>query len=517
MTPSAACGCSSKAGARTHAEYATPWTSRGSSRPRLSLTTQWTLPTTPSRALPNPCEGSGTPICQVCSHPGAHGARFAETPPPQSALRRPGVVHSCCACRDREPCVQQARHRLRIPRLRDCQARRRRKQCASPRLPSALHPSVVVFLPSSHHKTPTPSLPAPSCPPTCLPGRFLPFLIAFGERTALGAEAQHAQLELALSSALPTIQDLLAFSEQLRQAAGNLFGQLASLYADKQRLYAPLKLVRLSTAFQALGDALGTLFAVDECIRNSAALPTAFALLRRSIDQIELEPGRFSLDPANAAALDAALSALEAKLLPATLLEDALNVLTLSFGPPPKRLCDELAVHAQLAMEAALGRITAGSERPSDRADLVSGLLLAALHTRLAPLAPDRKLVQCAWGVVKRVHALPVAQHLSVQPLDILLRLFAPAAVQMGPKDPQEVAIAARREALDSLAESVPREAAVFEAQAAAWLARTDSALVPSTSLAVSVVLGLRLRLLVRPAPLSFATGAPSAAPELLL
>lgn len=303
---------------------------------------------------------------------------------------------------------------------------------------------------------------------------------------------------MTLADSLPAIQDLLAFAEQLRQTTSNLFAQLASLYADKQRLYAPLKLVRLSAAFSALCDALATLFAIDECVRSNQALPTAFALLRRSIDQIELEPGRFSLDPASAAALDAALSAVEARLLPATLFDDALNALAMECGPPPKRLCDEMAVHANLSLEAALGRITAGSERPSDRADLVGALCLAALHSRLAPLSLDRKLMLCAWGVVKRVHALPVASHLSVQPLDLLLRFFAPAALAAGPKDPHEVALAARREALEALGESVPREAAVFEAQAAAWLARTDSALVPNSSVAVSVVLGLRLRLLVQ-------------------
>jgi hypothetical protein len=42
-------------------------------------------------------------------------------------------------------------------------------------------------------------------------------------------------------------------------------------------------------------------------------------------------------------------------------------------------------------------RLFTEGERPSDRHSLVAALALVALHSRLCPLAPDKKLCKAGW------------------------------------------------------------------------------------------------------------------------
>ena len=294
---------------------------------------------------------------------------------------------------------------------------------------------------------------------------FLPLLTVFGERSG-GGERGQAELEAALAEALPALQNLLGFEAQLRRVAANLYGQLCALYADKQRLYAPLKLVRLSAAFASLGDALSLLHSLDECVRANGGLPTAFALLKRQLERLEADPqmsAAAGCDAAAAAALDAALGAMEARLLPASLFDETLNALCgPEGGPPPKRLQDELCAHTVGALEAALGRVAGGAERPGDRAELLSCLCLGALHCRLAPLAPDRRLCAAMWAVFRACHALPVSDQLLCQPLAFFRAHLPPAALATGPKDPSAEArrrCLAPRQALRRAAPGAPRGA----------------------------------------------------------
>mmetsp|Transcript_7605 Transcript_7605/g.19370 ORF Transcript_7605/g.19370 Transcript_7605/m.19370 type:complete len:1168 (-) Transcript_7605:91-3594(-) len=323
---------------------------------------------------------------------------------------------------------------------------------------------------------------------------LFPTLVVFGERPNTDDTLFEGDPQAALAHALTKLQDVVLFLEQLTVVSRNLFAQLAALYGDVQRVYAPLQAVRLSTAFMALGDALGLAAGLDEAVSANHALPSAFAMFRRMLQTVQAAPCRFAVGEGGAELLEAALTTLENRLLSA----DSFNCTLDQFcrgEPPPQHFLDQLASSAFTSLTDISSRLSTEGERPSDRRNLVAVLSLVALHSRLAPRTPDKKLCKAAWDLHKRVLMMPVSSTVHLQPVEFLCNYLPPSAIALGPKEPLKAAAAVRAEALDKLDGSLMKELNGLLAQGVSWIARLESSL-PTKSTNMSAVLGPRVRLL---------------------
>jgi hypothetical protein len=326
---------------------------------------------------------------------------------------------------------------------------------------------------------------------------LFPTLVVFGERPHVGDDTLfEGDLQASLARALTQLQDVVLFLEQLTAVSRNLFAQLSALYGDVQRIYAPLQAVRLTTAFTVLGSALGLAAGLDEAVSTNVALPSAFAMFNRMLATVRADPARFDVADGGAVdQLEGALTTLENRLLSADCFSEIMDKLAAE-GPHPQHFLDQLAAAGLASLTDISSRLSTESERPSDRRNLIAVLSLVALHSRLVPLAPAKKLCKAAWDLHKRgVITLPVSSTVLLRPLEFLCSYLPMSAIALGPKEPLKVAAAAREDALDTLDATLLKDMTGLLAQGIAWLARIESSL-PTKSTNMSAVLGPRVRLL---------------------
>lgn len=332
---------------------------------------------------------------------------------------------------------------------------------------------------------------------------LFPTLVVFGERSHVGDDTLfEGDLQAALARALTQLQDVVLFLEQLTTVSRNLFLQLSALYGDVQRIYAPLQAVRLSTAFMALGSALGLAAGLDEAVSTNVALPSAFAMYKRMLSTVRADTARFGAclretgdgTLSTVDQLEGALGTLENRLLSADCFSEIMDKLAAE-GPHPQHFLDQLATTGLNSMTDISSRLSTESERPSDRRNLVAVLSLVVLHSRLVPLAPDKKLCKAAWDLHKRVITLPASSTVLLQPIEFLCKYLPTSAIALGPKEPLKVAAASRAVALDSMDANLLKDVTSLFSQGTAWLARVESSL-PTKSTKMSAVLGPRVRLL---------------------
>lgn len=327
---------------------------------------------------------------------------------------------------------------------------------------------------------------------------LFPSLAIFGERLQVGDDTLfEGDLQVSLARALTQLQDVVLFIEHLSTVSHNLFMQLAALYGDIQRVYAPLQAVRLSSAFMALGSALGIAAGIDEAVNTNPALPSAFAMFKRMLSTVRADPTRFEAgDSDTVDQLEAALVSLENRLLPADCFSNVVDKLVVE-GPHPQHFRNQIATTALTSLTDITSRLSSESERPSDRRNLIAVISLVALHARLVPLAPDKRLCKAAWDLVKNVIVLPVTGTVLLQPAEFLCSHMPPSAIALGQKEPLKAAADSRHHALDNLDASLLQEMTSLLVKGTAWLARLESSLPTKTANNnVSADLGPRVRLL---------------------
>mmetsp|Transcript_18954 Transcript_18954/g.30474 ORF Transcript_18954/g.30474 Transcript_18954/m.30474 type:complete len:566 (-) Transcript_18954:2681-4378(-) len=325
---------------------------------------------------------------------------------------------------------------------------------------------------------------------------LFPTLVVFGERPHVGDDTLfEGDLQAALARTLTQLQDVVLFIEQLTTVTRNLFMQLAALYRDVQRVYAPLQAVRLSTAFTSLGSALGLAAGLDEAVSANVALPSAFAMFKRMLITVRADSSRFAVGVGDTMdQLEGALVTLENRLLSADSFSEIIDKLVVE-GPHPQHFLDQLATTGLTSLTDITSRLSTESERPSDRQNLVAVMSLVALHSRLVPLAPDKRLCKAAWDLHKRVITLPVSSTVLLRPMEFLSSHLPTSAIALGPKEPLKAAATSREDALDNLDATLLKDMTGLLAQGTSWLARLESSL-PTRSTNMSTVFGPRVRLL---------------------
>ena len=329
---------------------------------------------------------------------------------------------------------------------------------------------------------------------------LFPALVLLGEyEHVLKAEepVPEGETQLALARTLTQLQDIVLFLEQVNSVSCNLFAQLSALYVDITRVYAPLQAVRLSTAFISLGNALSLAAGLDEAVRTNASLPTAFASFRRMLAAMRAEPSRFSAGENDIEGIESAITTLEDRLMTADAFDNILDKLVVpdADGGLPQHFLDQLTMTAVDGMQEMVSRLSTEEERSVDRQNLVALMCLVVLHSRLVPLAVDKKMCAAVWELQKNVVMLPVSTMVFIYPVEFLCRYLPPAAIELGPADPLTFAQTRKQAALERLDSELPKEMTELLKEGASWIACLESS-VPSTGENMDAVLGPRVRLL---------------------
>lgn len=124
---------------------------------------------------------------------------------------------------------------------------------------------------------------------------LLPALLLLSEPPVDAVTGEPARAEAIAASALPLLFTVQQFIGRANSVAINLVHQLASLYDSKQRLFAAtFRTVTMRRAFDALGEILGLLIAIDDALLRAGHLPDCLAAYRRVVSNMQIEPERYA-------------------------------------------------------------------------------------------------------------------------------------------------------------------------------------------------------------------------------
>ena len=329
----------------------------------------------------------------------------------------------------------------------------------------------------------------------------------------------HAAEQVA-AAALPVLLAVHQFVGRANSLTINLVHQLASLYDVKQRLFAAtFRAVTMRRAFDALGEVLGLLIAIDDAIARASHLPEAMLAYQRVVANMQVEPERYGVPVASLRELEQRLASLELHVLKGASFRHAITQpfdvpgqldvsgnanFVAQLGENTKRLLTELGMGIGQATEL------------DQRAELPALVGLFCFYQYLSASPPkassssrgpdvDKKLYGAVWGLCKRVPLVYLGGVAMWRPLEFLAR-----SVPLKSRDfSLEAAIRAQSDHLKQLDADLGRDLALYRLALCRWLPRFDSDLTnhpkkgdvlgATTSLLIqAVVLGASLGRLLR-------------------